>query len=92
MHITKETQNIRFIVNIQLVVDWHFHIFPLRVVAPKRVKLEEAQKALQEKRASLATAQAKLLELNLCLDCLQKGYEEKLQQKEEMKKKVGNVS
>jgi hypothetical protein len=38
---------------------------------------------------SLATAQAKLLELNLCLDRLQKGYEEKLQQKEEMKKKVG---
>jgi chromosome condensin MukBEF ATPase and DNA-binding subunit MukB len=62
------------------------------VVAPKRVKLEEAQKALQEKRISLATAQAKLLELNLCLDRLQKGYEEKLQQKEELKKKVGNVS
>lgn len=59
------------------------------MVAPKRVKLEEAQKALQEKRVSLATAQAKLLELNLCLDRLQKGYEEKLQQKEEMKKKVG---
>lgn len=92
MQITKDTKNIRFIVNIQLVVDWHFHIFPFRVVAPKRVKLEEAQKALQEKRISLATAQAKLLELNLCLDRLQKGYEEKLQQKEELKKKVGNVS
>jgi len=62
------------------------------VVAPKRVKLEEAQKALEEKRVSLATAQAKLLELNLCLDRLQKGYEEKLQQNEELKKKVGNVS
>jgi len=62
------------------------------VVAPKRAKLEEAQKALQEKRASLATAQAKLLELNLCLDRLQKWYEEKLQQKEELKEKVGNVS
>lgn len=62
------------------------------MVAPKRVKLEEAQKALEEKRVSLATAQAKLLELNLCLDRLQKGYEEKLQQNEELKKKVGNVS
>jgi chromosome condensin MukBEF ATPase and DNA-binding subunit MukB len=61
------------------------------VVAPKRVKLEEAQEALQEKRASLAADQAKLLELNLCLDHLQKGYEEKLQQKEELKKKVGSV-
>jgi hypothetical protein len=55
------------------------------------MKLEEAQEALQEKRASLAAAQAKLLELNLCLDRLQKGYEEKLQQKEELKKKVGSV-
>jgi len=62
------------------------------VVAPKRVKLEEAQKVLQEKRASLAAAQAKLLELNLCLDHLQNAYEEKLQQKEELKKKVDNVS
>lgn len=62
------------------------------MVAPKRVKLEEAQNALQEKRVSLATAQAKLLELNLCLDHLQKGYEEKLQQKEELKMKVDNIS
>jgi len=92
MQITEDSKNIRFIFNIQLVVAWHFHIFLFRVVAPKRVKLEEAQKALQEKRASLATAQAKLLELNLCLDRLQKGYEEKLQQKEELKEKVGNVS
>jgi dynein heavy chain len=62
------------------------------VVAPKRVKLEEAQEALREKRASLAAAQAKFLELNLYLDHLQKEYEEKLQQKEELKKKVVNVN
>jgi hypothetical protein len=62
------------------------------VVAPKRVKLEEAQEALQEKRASLAAAEAKLLELNLYRDRLQKAYEDKLQQKEELKKKVDNVN
>lgn len=61
------------------------------MVAPKRAKLEEAQKALREKRFSLAAAQAKLLELNLYLDCLQKEYEEKVKQKEELKKKVANV-
>lgn len=59
-----------------------------RVVAPKKAKFDEAMESLQEKQRLLAEAQAKLAEINMILQRLQKEYEEKLQQKEELNKKV----
>lgn len=59
-----------------------------RVVGPKKAKLDEALDSLKEKQAMLAEAQAKLAELNMYLQKLQKEYEEKLEQKEELNRKV----
>jgi dynein heavy chain len=44
--------------------------------------------SLKEKQLMLAEAQAKLAELNIMLARLQKEYEEKLEQKEELNRKV----
>ncbi|KAJ8936971.1 hypothetical protein NQ318_015635 [Aromia moschata] len=59
-----------------------------KIVGPKKAKLDEALESLREKQAMLAEAQAKLAELNMMLQKLQKEYEEKLEQKEELNKKV----
>lgn len=64
------------------------NISSYRVVGPKKAKLDEALDSLKEKQALLAEAQAKLAELNMTLQKLQKEYEEKLQQKEELNRKV----
>ena len=65
--------------------------FLFRVVGPKKAKLDEAIESLKEKQALLAEAQAKLAELNMYLQKLQKEYEEKLEQKEELNRKVGET-
>lgn len=44
--------------------------------------------SLREKQLMLAEAQAKLAEINMVLQRLQKEYEEKLEQKEELNRKV----
>lgn len=59
-----------------------------RVVAPKKARLDEAMESLREKQRMLAEAQQKLAELNMMLQRLQREYEEKLLQKEELNKKV----
>lgn len=64
-----------------------FTIF-FRIVGPKKAKLDEALESLKEKQLMLAEAQAKLAELNMTLQKLQKEYEEKLAQKEELNRKV----
>lgn len=64
-------------------------IFFLRVVGPKQAKLDEAVESLKEKQAQLAEAQQRLAEINMTLQKLQKEYEEKLVQKEELNRKVG---
>lgn len=46
--------------------------------------------SLKEKQLMLAEAQARLAELNTMLARLQKEYEEKLEQKEELNRKVNN--
>ncbi|XP_078057018.1 dynein axonemal heavy chain 2 [Mustelus asterias] len=58
-----------------------------RVVEPKRIRLRDAMAQLAEKQASLADAQAKLREVAEKLDTLKKLYDEKLAQKEELRKK-----
>lgn len=52
------------------------------------MKFDEAMASLQEKQRMLAEAQAKLAELNMILARLEKEYEEKLQQKEELNRKA----
>lgn len=59
-----------------------------RVVGPKKAKLDEALDSLAEKQKMLAEAQAKLAELNMMLQKLQKEYDEKFAQKEELNLKV----
>ncbi|XP_050296141.1 dynein axonemal heavy chain 2 isoform X2 [Anthonomus grandis grandis] len=59
-----------------------------KVVGPKKAKLDEALDSLKEKQAMLAEAQAKLAELNMYLQKLQKEYDEKLEQKEELNRKA----
>ncbi|CAG9772859.1 unnamed protein product [Ceutorhynchus assimilis] len=59
-----------------------------KVVGPKKAKLDEALDSLKEKQALLAAAQQKLAELNMYLQKLQKEYEEKLEQKEELNRKA----
>uniref|UniRef100_F1ST22 Dynein axonemal heavy chain 2 n=1 Tax=Sus scrofa TaxID=9823 RepID=F1ST22_PIG len=58
-----------------------------RVVEPKRVRLNAALAQLQEKQAALAEAQEKLREVAEKLEMLKKQYDEKLAQKEELRKK-----
>lgn len=66
-------------------------IWFFRIVGPKKAKLDEALDSLKEKQALLAEAQAKLAELNMTLQKLEKEYEEKLEQKEELNRKVCTV-
>ncbi|XP_078389870.1 dynein axonemal heavy chain 2 [Cetorhinus maximus] len=58
-----------------------------RVVEPKRIRLRDAMSQLAEKQASLADAQAKLREVAEKLDTLKKLYDEKLAQKEDLRKR-----
>ncbi|XP_029437782.1 dynein heavy chain 2, axonemal isoform X2 [Rhinatrema bivittatum] len=57
-----------------------------RVVEPKRVRMNAAMAQLAEKQASLAEAQAKLQEVADKLSKLKQQYDEKLAQKEELRK------
>lgn len=70
------------------IIFFTFLIISLRVVGPKKAKLDEAMESLKEKQMMLAEAQQKLAEINMVLQKLQKEYEEKLQQKEELNRKV----
>ncbi|ERE69395.1 dynein heavy chain 6, axonemal-like protein [Cricetulus griseus] len=58
-----------------------------RVVEPKRIRMNAAIAQLQEKQAALAEAQEKLREVAEKLEMLKKQYDEKLAQKEELRKK-----
>ncbi|XP_045081518.1 dynein axonemal heavy chain 2 isoform X2 [Coregonus clupeaformis] len=58
-----------------------------RVVEPKRARLNGAMSQLAEKQASLAEAQAKLREVGEKLELLKRQYDEKLAQKEELRRK-----
>ncbi|XP_049715237.1 dynein axonemal heavy chain 2 isoform X5 [Elephas maximus indicus] len=58
-----------------------------RVVEPKRARMNAALAQLQEKQAALAEAQEKLREVAEKLEMLKKQYDEKLAQKEELRKK-----
>ena len=59
-----------------------------RVVEPKRQRLNAAMATLREKQAALAEAKAKLAELEAKMAELKKLYDEKLAQKEELKRKA----
>ncbi|KAL1139309.1 hypothetical protein AAG570_006295 [Ranatra chinensis] len=58
------------------------------VVAPKKAKLDEAMQSLKEKQASLAEAKGKLAQLQKLLEKLQKDYDDKLNEKEELRKRA----
>ncbi|XP_063098619.1 dynein axonemal heavy chain 2 isoform X4 [Cavia porcellus] len=58
-----------------------------RVVEPKRIRMNAALAQLQEKQAALAEAQEKLREVAEKLEMLKRQYDEKLAQKEELRKK-----
>ncbi|KAA0188249.1 Dynein heavy chain axonemal, partial [Fasciolopsis buskii] len=57
-----------------------------RVVEPKRQRLQQAEAVLREKQELLAQAQAKLDEINAEIRRLQEQYNDKMQQKEELRK------
>ncbi|XP_059156869.1 dynein axonemal heavy chain 2-like isoform X2 [Physella acuta] len=59
-----------------------------RVVEPKRQRLNAAMAVLREKQAALADAKAKLAEVEAKMAELKVLYDEKLAQKEELKKKA----
>ncbi|KAB0795300.1 hypothetical protein PPYR_12139 [Photinus pyralis] len=59
-----------------------------KVVAPKKARLDEAMESLRLQQKLLAEAHAKLAELNMMLAKLQREYEEKLLQKEELNRKA----
>ncbi|CAH8498270.1 unnamed protein product [Heterobilharzia americana] len=59
-----------------------------RIVEPKRQRLQQAEEVLREKRAQLAAAQAKLDEVNAEMRRLQQEYNEKMEQKEELRRKA----
>ncbi|XP_043933259.1 dynein axonemal heavy chain 2 [Protopterus annectens] len=59
-----------------------------RVVEPKRARLNAAMAQLTEKQTALAEAQAKLREVGEKLEMLKKNYDEKLAQKEELRKRA----
>ncbi|XP_068085242.1 dynein axonemal heavy chain 2 [Anabrus simplex] len=59
-----------------------------RIVAPKRAKLEEAQANLRQKEQAMRAAEARLKELAKYLKKLQKQFELKLAQKEELRIKA----
>lgn len=54
---------------------------------PKKERLEEALESLREKQRILAEARARLRELSEMIARLQKEYDEKLAQKEELERK-----
>ncbi|XP_049764343.1 dynein axonemal heavy chain 2 [Schistocerca cancellata] len=58
-----------------------------RVVAPKKAKLEEAMKTLQEKQDELQAAENKLRKISEQLEKLRLEYEDKMKQKEELRQK-----
>ncbi|XP_064408838.1 dynein axonemal heavy chain 2 [Latimeria chalumnae] len=58
-----------------------------RVVEPKRARMNAAMAQLAEKQEALAEAQAKLQEVGEKLEMLKKQYDEKLTQKEELRKR-----
>ena len=64
-------------------------IFSVRLVEPKKLRLQSAERILAEKQRNLADAKAKLQELSDRLARLQTEYNEKLEQKEELRIKVG---
>ncbi|OON14263.1 ATPase family protein [Opisthorchis viverrini] len=59
-----------------------------RVVEPKRQRLQQAEAVLREKQEMLAAAQAKLDEVNAQMRRLQQEYNEKMEQKEELRLKA----
>ncbi|TGZ66460.1 hypothetical protein CRM22_005313 [Opisthorchis felineus] len=59
-----------------------------RVVEPKRQRLQQAEAVLREKQEMLAAAQAKLDEVNAQMRRLQQEYNEKMDQKEELRIKA----
>ncbi|CAH8839691.1 unnamed protein product [Trichobilharzia szidati] len=59
-----------------------------RIVEPKRQRLQQAEEVLREKQAQLAAAQAKLDEVNAEMRRLQQEYNEKMEQKEELRRKA----
>lgn len=65
-----------------------YEILIYRIVAPKKARLETALASLAEKQAALAAAKQKLEELSKYLQKLQKEYDEKFAEKEELIKKV----
>lgn len=58
-----------------------------RIVKPKKERLEEALESLRIKQQILAEARAKLKELSEMIARLQKEYDEKVAQKEELERK-----
>ncbi|XP_038624757.1 dynein heavy chain 2, axonemal [Tachyglossus aculeatus] len=58
-----------------------------RVVEPKRIRMNTALAQLREKQAALAEAQEKLREVAEKLEMLKKQYDEKLAQKEDLRKR-----
>lgn len=58
-----------------------------RIVKPKKERLEEALESLRIKQQILAEARAKLKELSDMIARLQKEYDEKVAQKEELERK-----
>ncbi|XP_052104325.1 dynein axonemal heavy chain 2-like isoform X7 [Mytilus californianus] len=59
-----------------------------RVVEPKKQRLHAAQSQLKEKQDALSEAKAKLAEVEAKMAQLKKEYDEKLAQKEELKRKA----
>ncbi|CAG5134524.1 unnamed protein product, partial [Candidula unifasciata] len=59
-----------------------------RIVEPKRQRVNAAMAILREKQAALAEAKAKLAEVEAKMAELKRLYEEKLAQKEELKRKA----
>ncbi|XP_048505442.1 dynein axonemal heavy chain 2 [Athalia rosae] len=55
-----------------------------RIVAPKREKLEAALESLRQKEAALAEAKTQLQKLREELDALQRTYDQKMQEKEDL--------
>ncbi|XP_039277425.1 dynein heavy chain 2, axonemal [Nilaparvata lugens] len=59
-----------------------------RIVAPKKLKLDEALASLNEKQSALAEAMAKLDDLHKLIEKLKQDYDERMAVKEELRKKA----
>lgn len=66
---------------------WDILINPTRIVKPKKERLEEALESLRMKQQILAEARAKLRELSEMIARLQREYDEKVAQKEELERR-----